>query len=229
MAVDIQAIGAALPKKKKDVVDPKKKAGRPVGTLVGSASMQPQYPALRKEVTAAHPITELSPEVKDLMAKAGKVASDQLSGVISPDVQAQIQRISAEKGLKSGLGATSQAARNLTARDLGLTSMDIQQRGMESAAKLAEFDANLAGQRMDYLKNMRAMDLDARQMALQNRQFNRELELNRFKLLSDNLTSYYQLSFGYSQSKKADAGSLESLRKDIEDLETDLRTKWGLK
>lgn len=232
MAIDIQAMTSAVNAqlgKKKKVTEPKKTAGRPVGTTVGTGSMQPQYPALRDEVTADHPITELSPEVQQLMAKAGKVASDQLSGVISADVQAQVQRISAENAIRGGLGMSSQAARNLTARDLGLTSMDIQQRGLEAAQNLASFDANLMGQRMDFMAKMRGMDLDVNQMKLQNKQFNKELQLNRFKLLSDNLMNYYQLSFGYSQSKKADAGALESLRRDTEALTGDLRKRWGLK
>lgn len=197
----------------------KKGVGRPVPTSPASVgALAPQYSALRDEVTANNPIMSLSPEVQKMMAQAGKVTSNMLSGVINPDVQAQVQRISAENAIKGGLGMSSQASRNMTARDLGLTSMDIQSKGLEAAKALGDFDAGLMGQRMNFLTTMRGQDIDAKQVKLQNQQFNKELELNRFKLLSDTITGYYQLSFGYEQQKK-------SSRENVEQFNADLRAK----
>lgn len=206
------------------------KQGRPVESLAGVSNvLKPQYAALRDEVSAQYPVTQLSPEVKGLMAKAGQVTADMLAGNISPDVQAQVQRISAENAIRGGLGMSSQASRNLTARDLGQTSMDIQMKGIESAKALGEFDAGLMGQRMDFMTKMRGLDLEGAQMQVQNRQFNKELQLNRFKLLSDNLMSYYQLSFGFENTKNANKTSSASLRRDNEALLADMRSRWGLK
>lgn len=73
---------------------------------------------------------------QDFLDEQQNVISQQLSGEIPQDVQDQVERISAEKSIKSGLGE-GQAARNLTARDLGLTSLDIQDRGIKNAAQLS--------------------------------------------------------------------------------------------
>lgn len=54
--------------------------------------------------------------------------SAELQGNLPPDVQAAIERATAGKALAGGYGG-SQAARNLTARDLGLTSLNLTQRG----------------------------------------------------------------------------------------------------
>lgn len=71
---------------------------------------------------------------------------DQLSGKIPDDVSQAVHRNSAVKSLYGGYGGTG-AARNLTARDLGLASLDLTQRGLDaatrwvsSAAKAPQFD-----------------------------------------------------------------------------------------
>ncbi len=74
---------------------------------------------------------------EDLLRQAEGVASEQLAGSIPEDVQSEVMRISAENSLQSGLG-TGQAARNMTARDLGLTSLQIQQAGQQAASDLAK-------------------------------------------------------------------------------------------
>jgi hypothetical protein len=199
-------------------VSPKKGRGKPVQTSAASAvgsPLQPQYAALREDVAADHPIMELSPAVKDMMAKAGQVTSDMLSGVISPDVEAQVRRISAESAIRGGLGLGSPASRNLTARDLGRTSADLQMQGVEAAKALGEFDANWQGQRMSFLQSMRGMDLDAKRMKMEDHQFRKTLDLNRLKLLSDVTSNYYNLAFNYESKKNASQGNLNSLRGDL--------------
>jgi hypothetical protein len=52
-----------------------------------------------------------------------------LGGAVPADVQAQVQRQSADQARALGLPATSEAARNLQARDFGLTSMELMQQG----------------------------------------------------------------------------------------------------
>jgi hypothetical protein len=199
-------------------ISPKKNKGKPVKTSAASISggvLQPQYAALRDEVTKDHPIMELSPEVKAMMAKAGQVTNDMLSGVISKDVESQISRIASEKAIRGGLGMSSQAARNLTARDLGLTSMDIQAKGIESARALADFDAGWQSQRMDYLGKMRQMDLSGKELNQNMNQFKQEMQLKRLGLLSDTMTNYYKLAFGYEGTKKASQANVNALRADL--------------
>jgi hypothetical protein len=52
----------------------------------------------------------------------------ELRGELPPDVQAAIERATAGRALAGGYGG-SEAARNLTSRDLGLTSLGLTQRG----------------------------------------------------------------------------------------------------
>lgn len=73
---------------------------------------------------------------QEFLDQQQSVISQQLAGEIPQDVQDQVERISAEKSIQSGLGQ-GQAARNLTARDLGLTSLDIQERGLKNAAQVS--------------------------------------------------------------------------------------------
>jgi hypothetical protein len=52
-----------------------------------------------------------------------------LEGSVPADVQAQVQRQGAEQAMALGIPATSGMARNLQARDFGLTSMELMQQG----------------------------------------------------------------------------------------------------
>jgi hypothetical protein len=69
--------------------------------------------------------------------KSREIIGSQLRGEIPDDVAAQIRRLTASKGFSSGFGANSGIGRNLTARDFGLTSMGLQQQGMNSLFSLA--------------------------------------------------------------------------------------------
>lgn len=67
----------------------------------------------------------------NLMQKqAADTTNSFLKGELPPDVQAAILRSSAAKALSGGYGG-SPAGRNLTARDLGLTSLDLINRGQQ--------------------------------------------------------------------------------------------------
>lgn len=218
-----QAVGATSPNAGR---------GRPVQTSIASiagGALKPQYAATQAEVVADHPVTELSPEVKAMMAKAGQVTSDMLSGVISSDVEAQISRISAENASRGGFGMDSGAARNLTYRDLGRFSADVQAKGIESAKALADFDANWQTQRMQFLNQTRQLDLSAAELKLKDREFKQQLDLNRMKLLSDATTSYYQLAFGYESKKNASQDNLNDLRTATQGVTSMLRGQLGIK
>lgn len=72
---------------------------------------------------------------------------DQLAGKIPLDVSSAVHRNSAVKSLYGGFGGTG-AAKNLTARDLGLVSLDLTQKGLDaatrwmSATKVPQFDVS---------------------------------------------------------------------------------------
>ena len=73
------------------------------------------------------------PGYDQLISQAGKNIGSNLRGEISTDVQSQLQRSSAGRALSGGFGAGSGVGRNLSARDFGLTSMQIQNQGLQQA------------------------------------------------------------------------------------------------
>ena len=113
---------------------------------------QEQQKAIQQNIASLQPATELAqkttaaeqsqleaqlrraiPGYDQLVSQAGANISSALKGEISPDVSAQIQRSTAGRALTGGFGAGSGFGRALTARDLGLTSMQIQNQGLAQA------------------------------------------------------------------------------------------------
>lgn len=76
----------------------------------------------------------LSPGYGALRDRVVANFNDQISGNIPRDVSMQVQRNSAVKSLYGGFSGSGMA-KNLTSRDLGLTSMDITQKGLDSAQR----------------------------------------------------------------------------------------------
>lgn len=71
-----------------------------------------------------------APGLNEGVQTLSRTALSQLQGDIPQDVQDEIFRSAAFRELSSGLGGESRRARNLTARDLGLTSLELQQQGI---------------------------------------------------------------------------------------------------
>ena len=109
-----------------------------------------------------------------LLQQAIEVASEQLSGEIPSDVADVIERITSERGIQSGLGL-GQASRNLTVRDLGLTSLDIQNSGLDSASILGQIT--------------QARRLAEAQINSNREQFNEELNF-RFTALKEEMMQW---------------------------------------
>jgi len=73
------------------------------------------------------------PGYDQLISQASSNIGSALKGELSPDVQSQLQRSSAGRALSGGYGAGSGVGRNLSARDFGLTSMQVQNQGLAQA------------------------------------------------------------------------------------------------
>lgn len=69
-----------------------------------------------------------------------------LQGAVPADVQAQVQRQGAEQAMAVGLPGTSEMARNLQARDFGLTTMELMQQGAAYTPGLVELSNFLSPQ-----------------------------------------------------------------------------------
>lgn len=111
-----------------------------------------QQQAIQQNIAALQPATELAqrttaaeqsqletqlrraiPGYDQLVSQAGQNIAASLRGEISPEVSAQVQRSTAGRALSGGFGAGSGFGRALTARDLGLTGMQIQNQGLAQA------------------------------------------------------------------------------------------------
>ena len=111
-----------------------------------------QKQAIQQNIAALQPATELAqkttaaeqsqlesqlrraiPGYDQLVSQAGANIGAALRGEISPEVSAQVQRSTAGRALSGGFGAGSGFGRALTARDLGLTGMQIQNQGLAQA------------------------------------------------------------------------------------------------
>ena len=111
-----------------------------------------QKQAIQQNIAALQPATELAqkttaaeqsqlesqlrraiPGYDQLVKQAGANIGSALRSEISPEVSAQVQRSTAGRALSGGFGAGSGFGRALTARDLGLTSMQLQNQGLAQA------------------------------------------------------------------------------------------------
>ena len=111
-----------------------------------------QRQAIQQNIASLQPATELAqrttaaeqsqletqlrraiPGYDQLIAQAGKNIGASLRGEVSQDVASQLQRSAAGRALGGGFGGGTGMGRNLSARDLGLTSMQIQNQGLNQA------------------------------------------------------------------------------------------------
>lgn len=74
------------------------------------------------------------PGYDSIVSKVGTNINSELSGELPPDVQANVQRSAAARSLGGGYGGSGMQG-NMTARDLGLTSLQLTQQGMDSASR----------------------------------------------------------------------------------------------
>lgn len=102
------------------------------------AALQPATELAQKTTSAEQSILEQQlrraiPGYDQIIAQAGKTIGSRLRGEVDQDVASQLQRSSAGRALGGGFGAGSGMGRALSARDFGLTSMQIQNQGLAQA------------------------------------------------------------------------------------------------
>lgn len=96
--------------------------------------------------TRMNMLATADPRALELSAIADENAAAMMSGRISSDVQANLARTGAMRALQGGF-AGGQMQRNLEARDLGLTSLQLQQQGLQDfdRQRRLNFDTRVAG------------------------------------------------------------------------------------
>lgn len=72
------------------------------------------------------------PDYDNMMSQGGNLIQSYMRGEVPRDVQNQISRNASERAVSGGYGGSGMA-RNLEARDLGLTSLQLTQQGLSSA------------------------------------------------------------------------------------------------
>jgi hypothetical protein len=102
------------------------------------ASLEPATQLAERTTAAEQSLLERQlrraiPGYDQIVQQASKNIGAALSGELSPEVSAQVQRSTAGRALAGGFGAGSGFGRSLTARDLGLTSMQLQNQGLAQA------------------------------------------------------------------------------------------------
>lgn len=117
--------------------------------FISPENMTASLDALSKNIqkTRLDLIATADPRAAELSAIADENAAALMSGRISSDVQANLARSGAMRALQGGFGADSGMGRNLQARDLGLTSLDLMGKGydMFDRQRRLNYDTKVAG------------------------------------------------------------------------------------
>jgi hypothetical protein len=115
------------------------------------------------------------PGFENIVGQTSENIQANLAGQIPEDVQRAIQRAGASRAVASGVSG-SQFGRNLTARDLGLTSLQLMNQGVQQSNQfLANARQNLTAPQFD-VSNMFVSPAQQLQVTAQNRanQYNAE-------------------------------------------------------
>jgi hypothetical protein len=101
--------------------------------------------------TRADMLATADPRALELSQIADNNAAAMMSGQIGADMQANLARSSAMRALQGGFGAGSEMGRGLAARDLGLTSLDLQRQGFDQyeRQRSLNFNTRVAGLQAD--------------------------------------------------------------------------------
>ena len=81
-------------------------------------------------------------QLEDSVNRLAQANASMLRGEIPADVAANVRRAASETSIAGG--TFGPAARNLSARDLGTTSMEVKQKGIENQQKVIEAQAGIA-------------------------------------------------------------------------------------
>lgn len=184
-----------------------KSGGRPVLTPIAnplkgmSSVLKPEYSALKSEILGNSPVLSLDETTTNILNAQGKLIQDQLAGNIPKDVSDKVSQIAAEKALKGGV--VGQSARNLQARDLGITSMEIKQQGQAAADAFVSKEREWSALRTEALMNLRKLDLTAGEMRMERYKIDQTVRSQRLQLLSSTLSDYYTRVYSFATLKKS--------------------------
>lgn len=170
-----------------------------------------------------------------------------LRGEIPADVQSQIRRMTSERGLASAIGR-GQAGQAATARDLGLTSLQLQQQGVgmrqtaagitQAAAGIASALADMTEKRYQFdksyeleanklMEEMRRTDVDVLRIDQSRRQFNASNNLKLVELVANLADSRARIQTSLAQSDIDDTNVRASMDQVIKQLDSLIKKSAG--
>lgn len=114
--------------------------------------------------------------IEDSISQLQAANQSRLRGEISGDVAEQLRAQSAETAMAGGISTDSPAARSLQARDFGLTSLQIQDAGIQTQKDIAGLQTNLAKLSEARYQFQESMAQKQKEFREQSRQFGASLE-----------------------------------------------------
>jgi hypothetical protein len=165
-----------------------------------------QKQAIQQNIEALQPATELAqkttaaeqsqleaqlrraiPGYDQIVQQASKNIGSALKGELPTDVASQIQRSTAGRALSGGFGGASGFGRALTARDLGLTSLQLQNQGLAQAQNFIQ-QQRVYGMTQPFSVSSMFITPAQRVTALQNQQaaqYNRDMTAAQVAAMPD--------------------------------------------
>jgi hypothetical protein len=161
-----------------------------------------------------------------------------LTGNIPVDVSEAVSRASAAGSLSRGIVSDSQLSRNLTARDLGMTSLDLMGKGADVLGTTAQLSQGLAAfqeSRAQYRAQfqlasaelrdaIRKTDLSVAQLGEEKHQFKQKMTLALNEQIINVGLAREELQFKYAAADKKPGSALSTL----DNLASQLRTSLSL-
>lgn len=100
-------------------------------SLVGglSAPKAPKIDSYNPTPIEKKSLNEYLPEIDKLMSSQADVALSMLNGEIPQSVQDQVKMFAGESAMRGGFSDSTTRTSNVTARDLGLSALDMMQQG----------------------------------------------------------------------------------------------------
>lgn len=150
---------------------------------------------------------KIQPYFNELQGQIGQNALSYARGELPGDVQDQITRAAAQRGIQSGYGFGSQgfkagAGANLNLRNLGLTSLDLSkygtQLGMQVNQNAKALLPNLTGLQDFWLNPQQVLGINQQNVAAQN-----QFQLANNQLLNGAIGSSNQQLYNQSQARYA--------------------------
>ena len=151
---------------------------------------------------------KIAPGFSARQGEMGSLIDQYAKGGIPTDVQSSIQRATAQQGIQAGYGYGTQgaqqgAAANLTARNLGLTSLDLSkygiQAGMQFQGQAKALLPNMTGLQDFLLNPQQVLGISQNNATAQNQFALQNNQLQNQQIADQNKLAYQQSQNQYAQ------------------------------